>query len=151
MVTGCMGLCYAEPVVEVLQPGSPSVLYQQVTADDVPVLLDSVARKAIAAGLALAVNAEAGMGDIPPLSSLPFWKLQVRRLMDNCGVTDPENIDHYIARGGYEGLVKALEAGGEAVIKEVLDSGLWGRGGAAFPTGAQVGLPARVQTATRST
>ena len=134
MVTGCMGLCYAEPVVEVLAPGAPSVYYQHLTADKVPALVEAVGQKRIASGLALAINAGEGRGDIPPLSSLPFWRGQVRRLMDNCGVTDPENIDHYIARAGYEGLVKALEAGGEAVIKEVLESGLWGRGGAAFPT-----------------
>ncbi len=134
MVTGCMGLCYAEPVVEVLPPGAPSVYYQHLTAGKVPALIEAVARKGIASELALAVNADKGWGDIPPLGSLPFWRGQVRRLMDNCGVTDPENIEHYVARGGYEGLVKALNVGGEAVIKQVLESGLWGRGGAAFPT-----------------
>ena len=55
--------------------------------------------------------------------------------MANCGVIDPEEIDHYIARGGYEGLAKALAMTDEQVIAEVLESGLWGRGGAAFPTG----------------
>ena len=55
--------------------------------------------------------------------------------MANCGVSDPEEIDHYIARGGYEGLAKALAMTDEQVIAEVLESGLWGRGGAAFPTG----------------
>src|SRR5574341_2109815 len=134
MVTGCMGLCYAEPIVEVVSPGGPSVYYQHVTADRVPELIDAVKQNGVASGLALAVYGESGLGDIPPLASLPFWRGQVRRLMENCGVTDPENIDHYIARGGYEGLQKALKAGGEAVIKEVLESGLWGRGGAAFPT-----------------
>jgi NADH:ubiquinone oxidoreductase subunit F (NADH-binding)/(2Fe-2S) ferredoxin len=134
MTTGCMGLCYAEPIVEVLAAGAPSVYYQHLTSDRVPALVEVIGQKSIAPELAMAVNADEGWGDIPPLSSLPFWQGQVRRLMDNCGVTNPENIDHYIARGGYEGLVKALQAGGEAVIKEVLESGLWGRGGAAFPT-----------------
>src|SRR3972149_2794756 len=58
-----------------------------------------------------------------------------RRLMANCGVIDPKEIDHYVARGGYEGLAKALAMTDEQVIAEVLESGLWGRGGAAFPTG----------------
>jgi NADH:ubiquinone oxidoreductase subunit F (NADH-binding) len=115
-------------------PGDPPVYYQHVTAGKVPDLIDAVARGVTASGLALAVSGDSGWGDIPPLGSLPFWRGQVRRLMDNCGVADPENIDHYIARGGYEGLAKALEIGGEAVIKEVMESGLWGRGGAAFPT-----------------
>jgi len=134
MVTGCMGLCYAEPMVEVVTPGRTTVYYQRVTADRVPALLQAITEGTVAAHLALAVADPEGFGDIPPLASLPFWKGQVRRLMANCGVTDPENIDHYIARGGYEGLARALEVGGEAVIKEVLESGLWGRGGAAFPT-----------------
>src|SRR3989454_10535541 len=60
---------------------------------------------------------------------------QVRRLMANCGVTDPESIDHYLARGGYEGLVGALRLKPVEVIDEVKKSGLWGRGGAAFSTG----------------
>ncbi len=134
LVTGCMGLCYAEPIVEVAKPDGASVFYQHVTADKAPGLMEALAADRVAPELALAVSGEEGWGDIPPLASLPFWKGQVRRLMENCGVTDPENIDHYIARGGYEGLAKGLEAGGEAVIKEVLESGLWGRGGAAFPT-----------------
>ncbi|HET8943723.1 MAG TPA: NADH-ubiquinone oxidoreductase-F iron-sulfur binding region domain-containing protein [Dehalococcoidia bacterium] len=134
MVTGCMGLCYAEPIVEVVSTGGTSVYYQHVTADRLPALMEAIRQNRIASGLALAVGGESGRGDIPPLASLPFWRGQVRRLMENCGVTDPENIDHYIARGGYEGLHKAVRVGGEAVIKEVMESGLWGRGGAAFPT-----------------
>jgi NADH:ubiquinone oxidoreductase subunit F (NADH-binding) len=74
-------------------------------------------------------------GRVPPLESLPFWQGQVRRLMANCGVTDPQSIDHYIANGGYEGLTKALRLGPEKVIEQVKASKLWGRGGAAFSTG----------------
>jgi NADH:ubiquinone oxidoreductase subunit F (NADH-binding) len=101
----------------------------------VPALLDAVAAGTMAGPFALAVAGEEGAGDVPPLSSLPFWRGQVRRLMAQCGVTDPENIDHYIAHGGYEGLDKSLRMDAEAIIKQMLDSGLWGRGGAAFPTG----------------
>jgi NADH:ubiquinone oxidoreductase subunit F (NADH-binding) len=60
---------------------------------------------------------------------------QVRRLMANIGRTDPENIDHYLAHGGYEGFGRALEMEPEAIIKEVVDSGLGGRGGGGFPAG----------------
>lgn len=136
MMTGCWGMCFAEPIVEVHRPGEAPVLYQNITADKVPSLIEkAVVSDGVAADLALAVCGEKGAGSVPALGSTEFFGVQVRRLMANCGVTDPENIDHYIARGGYEGLAKAVRIGGEAVIKEVLESGLWGRGGAAFPTG----------------
>jgi NADH-quinone oxidoreductase subunit F len=135
MLTGCIGACYAEPIVEVLLPEHPSVLYQHLTADKVPAVLDALAAGRIAHKHSFAVLSDDAIGGVPPLLSHDFFRLQVRRLMENCGVIDPDEIDHYIARGGYEGLDKALRMGAEAVIKGVLDSGLWGRGGAAFPTG----------------
>jgi NADH-quinone oxidoreductase subunit F len=135
MMTGCNGLCYAEPIVAIQRPGQPSVLYQHVTADRVPALLDAVSSGSLATELVLAVVGSEGAGDVPPLEGLPFWRPQVRRLMAQCGEIDPENIDHYIAGGGYEGLDKALRVGSDGIIKELLASGLWGRGGAAFPTG----------------
>src|SRR5207245_10997335 len=135
LLVGCSGLCYAEPLVEVQLPGKPAVLHQEVTADRVPALLDVVAAGTTSGLLALAVAGEESLGEVPPVSSLPFWRGQVRRLMAQCGVTDPENIDHYITHGGYEGLDKSLRMDADAIIKQMLDSGLWGRGGAAFPPG----------------
>ncbi|RKY25882.1 MAG: NADH-quinone oxidoreductase subunit F, partial [Planctomycetota bacterium] len=64
-----------------------------------------------------------------------FFEGQMRIVLANCGEIDPESIDEYIARGGYEALKKALEMAPEKVVKEVLDSGLRGRGGGGFPTG----------------
>ena len=136
MITGCWGLCYGEPIVEVHRPGRPPVLYQRLTADKIPQLIEqAIAVDGIAREHALAVLADDPFQGLPPLYSLEFFAPQVRRLMANCGIIDPVNVDHYIARGGYEGLSKALRMSDEAVIKEVLDAGLWGRGGAAFPTG----------------
>jgi NADH:ubiquinone oxidoreductase subunit F (NADH-binding)/(2Fe-2S) ferredoxin len=135
MQTGCWGLCYAEPIVEVRHPGRPGVLYQRITPENVPRLIEEALEKGgVARTLALASLGDGEEG-VPPLASLEFFRVQVRRLMANCGVIDPESIDHYIARGGYEGLSKALKMKPDRVGKEVLDSGLWGRGGAAFPTG----------------
>jgi NADH:ubiquinone oxidoreductase subunit F (NADH-binding) len=62
---------------------------------------------------------------------------QMKIALRNCGSIDPQNIDSYIARGGYRGLTKALALSPEAVIEEVTKSGLRGRGGAGFPTGAK--------------
>ena len=136
MATGCLGLCYAEPLVEITRPGGQSVLYQKVTADKVPSLVDQSLRDdGIARDMAFASSGSQAVSGIPPLDSLEFWRGQVRRLMANCGVTDPDSIDHYIARGGYEGLTRALRMEPVDVIQEVKNSGLWGRGGAAFSTG----------------
>jgi NADH:ubiquinone oxidoreductase subunit F (NADH-binding)/(2Fe-2S) ferredoxin len=135
MVTGCLGLCYAEPLVEIMHPRGQAVLYQKVTADKVPALLSkTLASEGVAAEMALATIT--GRGDsVPAIDSLEFMRGQVRRLMANCGVIDPGSIEHYVARGGYEGLIKTLRMKREDVIKEVQDSRLWGRGGAAFSTG----------------
>jgi NADH-quinone oxidoreductase subunit F len=136
MITGCWGLCYAEPIVEIGGPGRPAVLYGAVTADKVPELIEhTVAAEGVASGMALAVLADEPLDGVPPLESLEFFAGQERRLMANCGVIDPGEMDHYIARRGYEGLAKALGMTDEEVIAEVQESGLWGRGGAAFPTG----------------
>ena len=138
MVTGCWGLCYAEPIVEVAHLGRPAVLYGNLTADKVPQLIEGAVapdRVEVVPDLALAVVSDEPREGVPPLRSLEFFAGQERRLMANCGVTDPDSIDQYIARGGYEGLAKALGMSDEQVINEVLESGLWGRGGAAFSTG----------------
>jgi NADH:ubiquinone oxidoreductase subunit F (NADH-binding)/(2Fe-2S) ferredoxin len=136
VVTGCWGLCYLEPTVEVAKPDGSRVLYGRVTADRVPQFIEeTIARDHVYQELALGTPSADGVRGVPPLSSLDFMSLQTRRLMANCGVVEPENIDHYIARGGFEGLVSALGISQEDVIKEVSEAGLWGRGGAAFPTG----------------
>jgi NADH:ubiquinone oxidoreductase subunit F (NADH-binding) len=67
----------------------------------------------------------------------PMMRSQVRIALRNCGHIDPTHIDHYIARGGYAGLKRALDMPPEAVIREIKDSGLRGRGGAGFPTGTK--------------
>jgi NADH:ubiquinone oxidoreductase subunit F (NADH-binding)/(2Fe-2S) ferredoxin len=144
-VTGCRGLCYAEPLVEVAKPNGSRILYQKVTAERVPQLVEEAVASAdgVCRELALATLSSQPMDGVPPLSSLHFMAVQEeRRLMANSGVIEPENIDHYIARGGYEGLSKALNMPQEEVLWEVSDAGagLWGRGGAAFPTARKWGF-----------
>ena len=135
-ITGCNGLCYAEPLVEVAWPGGRRVLYSKLTEDKVPRLAEDVlAGGGLCPELALASLGDAPANGVPPIGSLPFWAPQVRRLMADCGVIDPENIDHYIAREGYSGLARALTLSPEDVIKQVSDSTLRGRSGSDFPTG----------------
>src|SRR3990172_4520387 len=118
----------AELAARGLEPGGPGVLYGNLTADKVPALIEgTLVAGGAAPELALAVLADGPFGGaqdrpldgVPPLRSLEFFAGQERRLMANCGVTDPEEIDHYIARGGYEGLSKALAMTDEQVIAEV--------------------------------
>ncbi len=136
-ITGSTGFCWAEPVVSVRSgAGTRTVLYANVTAERVPEFLQ---RTLVEGGdmpeLALGVVEGNPTAEIGLLADHPFMKGQVRRLMANLGTTDPENISHYIAQGGYEGFAKALEMTDEAIIKEMLDSGVGGRGGANFPVG----------------
>ncbi len=135
--TGSWGFCWMEPCVSVRSAaGTRTVLYGNVNADRVPEFVEKV----IVGGgempeLALGVVEGNRTPGIPLLSDHPFMQGQTRRLMANLGFTDPENIDHYLANGGYEGFEKALELDAEAIVKEMLDSGLGGRAGAGFPTG----------------
>jgi len=133
---GCLGPCYAEPLVEVRSPGTPSVLYSSVT----PEIAKEIARGHVVGGKpagehALAIMSGETMDGIPCFEDLPFMKGQVRIVTRNCGRIDPASLEHYLANGGYEGLEKALALAPEEVIAEVERSGLRGRGGAGFPTG----------------
>jgi NADH:ubiquinone oxidoreductase subunit F (NADH-binding)/(2Fe-2S) ferredoxin/NAD-dependent dihydropyrimidine dehydrogenase PreA subunit len=141
---GCLGLCYAEPLVEVQSGDGSSVLYQRVTPQLVPKLVETH----LLGGhplphSALAVMAGEPILEIPKFEDLPMIRQQVRIILRNCGLIDPTQIDHAIARGAYSGLARALELGREAVTAEVLASGLRGRGGAGFPAGAKWAFAAR--------
>ena len=138
---GCLGLCYAEPLVELSKSGLPRILYSGVTPDDVPRLLHDYFRKGdFTAGPALAVMAGKQTDGIPAFNELPMLKGQVRIALRNCGLIDPGNIHHYVARGGYTGLARALKMTPDQVVEEVKRSGLRGRGGAGFPTGVKWGF-----------
>lgn len=135
-ITGSWGFCWMEPCVTVrTAAGTQTVLYGNITPDRVDELVGKVAAGQDWPEMALGVVEGNPTPDIPLLSDHPFMQGQVRRLMANLGITDPENIDHYLARGGYEGFGKALEMDAEAIVKEMLDSGLGGRGGGGFPAG----------------
>ena len=135
---GCIGLCYAEPLIEVVKPGQPGVFYGNLT----PELMSEIVRDYLMADnpradLALGTRGEGNIDGIPQFFDLPVLKPQVRIAMRNCGNIDPMDIHHYIANGGYEGLNQALKMKPQEVIDEVKKSGLRGRGGAGFPTGVK--------------
>ena len=135
---GCIGPCYLEPLMDIALPGQPRISYAKVTPEKARKLVKaSLADGDISPRMAVghfgdaAFTAQTG---IPRFFDLPMLKPQVRIILRNCGLIDPEDIDQYLARDGYQGLVKALAMSPEQVIREVKESGLRGRGGAGFPT-----------------
>lgn len=138
---GCIGLCYAEPLVAIIKPDRPHIYYGNLTPELASQLIeDYLINDDPRPDLALGSVGDGSVRGIPRLFELPMLKPQVRITLRNCGLIDPENINHYIARGGYSGLVKALGMTPEGVIAEVKKSGLRGRGGAGFPTGLKWGF-----------
>ena len=133
---GCIGLCYAEPLVNIIKPGRPHIYYGNLTPEIATELVeDYLVKDDPRPDLALGSVGDGSIKDIPKFYELPMLKPQVRIALRNCGLINPENINHYIANDGYSGLVRALGIAPEAVIEEIKKSGLRGRGGAGFPTG----------------
>ncbi len=132
---GCIGLCYAEPMICVGKPSRPSVFYGNVTRDKAAEIIDSyLIRDDPLPSCALGTLGEDTLPGIPRLSEIPFFNCQKRRVLGNCGLIDPTSINHYLAQGGYRGLARALAMSPGDVIDEVRESGLRGKGGAGFPT-----------------
>lgn len=136
MKVGCIGTCYLEPMMSIRKPGRPFIYYGHLTPRKTEeILLSYLKDDDPKSEWAVCYSGERPMDGIPRFEELPMIKPQVRIALRNCGFIDPENIEHYIARGGYSGLMRALQMKPEEVIQEVKDSGLRGRGGAGFPTG----------------
>lgn len=131
---GCMGHCYAEPLVTIKKPGWPSILYGYIDEDKGRRLIkDFLINDDPCLEFALGALEENEL--IPSFFELPRFRYEKLVLLENCGRIDPERIEHYLALDGYAGLAKALKMGPPEIIEEVKRSGLRGRGGAGFPTG----------------
>ena len=130
---GCLGPCYAEPLVTVSLPGAATVCFGSVDIKGARKITAHVAGGELPEVIALATTGTESIPGIPDLMDTPMMKGQVRRVLRNCGVIDPGDISHSLARGAYSGLQRALELDRDARIGELDRSGLRGRGGAGFP------------------
>ncbi|MEP6505323.1 MAG: NADH-ubiquinone oxidoreductase-F iron-sulfur binding region domain-containing protein [Betaproteobacteria bacterium] len=131
---GSRGLLWLEPMLEVATPAG-RVAFGPVQPEDVA---DLVSRGALDASTALVGEPEALLAQ--PLrerlaDALPYFARQQRITFARVGLTDPLSLDDYATHGGWAGLDRALAMAPSAVVGEVIESGLRGRGGAAFPAG----------------
>lgn len=143
---GCIGPCYAEPLVNITKPNRATVAYQNVTGKMVTEIVDNYLKgDDPLPQYALGSFGEQEVDGIPRILDTPSFKPQERRVFRNCGIIDPTNINHYIANDGYMGLHKALSMSQEEVVDEMKKSGLRGRGGGGFPAGRkwEAGLQAK--------
>ncbi len=136
---GCIGLCSAEPIMDLQLPGRSSVSFMKVTEKEAPGLLDFVFDGAIPTSAVLGQFDGPGQQpweDVPRLKEHPFFAQQTRFVLAQCGEIDPSSMDEYIAHGGYRTLARVLrDMAPEALCDAVEKSGLRGRGGGGFPAG----------------
>ncbi|MGA8651490.1 MAG: NADH-quinone oxidoreductase subunit NuoF [Xanthobacteraceae bacterium] len=131
--TGSRGLYWLEPLVEVETPAG-RVAYGPMTPADAEDLLTAL----------LADGAHTLR--LGPTEEIPWLKRQTRLTFARCGIIDPRSLEDYRAHGGGKGLEKALSLGPDAIVEEVAQSGLRGRGGAGFPTGIKWRTVAQTQS-----
>jgi len=155
VAVGCIGPCYLEPLLDVRLPGRPRVSYANMTPELVPKVLDGllageVPRRHLVgrfdapdggagldggvAGGGFDAGLDGAFAGVPRFADHAMLKDQVRIVLRNCGVIDPEQVDHYLARGGYRAFERALSLPWREVVDTVKEAGLRGRGGAGFPT-----------------
>ena len=136
---GCLGLCFAETLVDVKFPGESRVFYGNVTPESAEEIVAShVATGSPATHLALGYLGPAPVDGIPDLAQHPMKAREVRIALRNAGDIDPSDIYQYVANGGYRALEKSLtQLTPQEMLEQVNASGLRGRGGAAFPAGTK--------------
>jgi len=134
VVTGCMGPCSLGPMMIINPQGT---LYNKLKPEDVCEIVEQHLKAGRIVERLLLNNKK-------EIKEIPFFAKQVRVVLKNVGVIDPEDIRQYIAKDGYSALTRVLEGMKPAKVIEVIkDSGLRGRGGAGFPTGMKWELAAK--------
>ncbi len=139
--TGCMGSCQLGPLMTVYPDG---IVYTGLSPQDAKEIVEQhfLNNKPVER-LMWKTNGV----PLPTLKDIPFFTKQTKIVLRNCGLINPENIEEYIARDGYEAIAKAItEMTPQEVINVVKESGLRGRGGAGFPTGLKWEFAAKVNS-----
>ncbi len=128
--TGCIGACYREPLMEIQMDGFPTVIYGDVTLKKIPIIFaEHIVKHEILKDWVVT-------GDEIQTPEKELFENQVRIVLRNAGIINPEKIKDYLTQNGYQALKKALtEMTPDEVIDRIKESGIRGRGGAGFPTG----------------
>ncbi|SHF38018.1 NADH-quinone oxidoreductase subunit F [Desulfacinum infernum DSM 9756] len=143
VAVGCLGHCYAEPLVVIHHPASgfPPLCYYNIDPGKARMLVDSFLLDGDPA-LEYVLGAMVPNDLLPAVTDFPRFSMEQRVVMEHCGAIDPHSLDDYLALGGYGALATALGRSPGWVLDEVARSGLRGRGGAGFPTGRKWRLAA---------
>ena len=131
VVTGCFGFCEQGPIVKVIPDNT---FYTNVKPEDAEEIVKEHVVKGRKVTRLLYEDPDT-QKHISDSKHMGFYQKQLRIALRNCGFINPENIDEYIARDGYEALAKVLQGTPQEAIETVKKSGLRGRGGGGFPTG----------------
>ncbi|MFC1888409.1 NADH-ubiquinone oxidoreductase-F iron-sulfur binding region domain-containing protein [Thermodesulfobacteriota bacterium] len=137
--TGCLGHCYAEPMLTISKPGFPPILYGHVHPGSAALIVRNfIGGDDPCYEYILGALEESGL--VPSVRDLTRFAREHKVILGRCGVIDPESIASCIDSGGYTGMAAALAWSPESIIEEVRASGLRGLGGAGFPTGRKWAL-----------
>jgi NADH-quinone oxidoreductase subunit F len=147
---GCFGFCAEEPLVNVWVPGRPLLVLRRVRPEHVDAILNGLIQGALPPAETVLCKVEewdhltghvkygSGYPDVPSWKEVPFFNGQVKIVLRNCGLINPDDIEEYIAVGGYQALYKVLiDQNPTAVIEQIKAAKLRGRGGAGFMTGSK--------------
>jgi len=138
--TNCIGMCYCEPLVQIDRDDT-SVIYGRVTAEKI----DEIYQSHIKNGQTVVEDVVYSPDFDAPENS--FLNKQMKWALRNCGIINPESIEDYEQRGGYQAIEKIKNLNSEVIINEVIKSGLRGRGGGGFTTGIKWQLAAKQSNA----
>lgn len=156
--TGCIGYCRNEPIMNISLPEKPILIFHKISESDIPGILEAINNGKVINDKVLCkievwdhitskITYGYGFEGVASYWDIPFFKHQTKVVMRNCGLINPEDIEEYIAVGGYYALYKAIkEMTPQQIIEEVKVSGLRGRGGAGFPTAVKWEIAARADS-----